>query len=143
MVERLIVRILIVTVLCAALLAFAFVPIPINENGSPDLPAPALGQLALYRLEIALMSFYGTLLLITPAVSGLVRGRLPIEISTRGAKFAAEADQIAGREEAAIRKLEWTTERLEQRLTDTRIEFERLSQVVRRDSTQPEVHSKR
>jgi hypothetical protein len=43
--------------------------------------------------------------LITPAFSGLIRGQLPIEISTRGAKFADEADRSTLANEAAIDKL--------------------------------------
>lgn len=50
--------------------------------------------------------FYGCLLLATPAYSGLAMGRLPTEISTRGAKFAGEADQTVEQDEAAIKKLE-------------------------------------
>jgi hypothetical protein len=137
MVKRLFVRILVAVALCMALLALALAPIP------KDLPPPAFGQASLYRLEVALMVFYGDLLLITPAFAGLLRGRLPIEISTRGAKFAEETDQIAAREEAAIKRLDRTIEWLEQELSNTHIELEQLKAFVGRDSTQPEVHSER
>lgn len=73
-----------------------------RENGksSPDLPAVALGQESIYRLEIFLAAFYGGLLLLVPAYRGLVGGRLPIEISARGAKYAEEtADSIEATQE--------------------------------------------
>lgn len=124
MVERLFVRILVAIVLCVALLSFILVPVP------TDLPPPAFDQTSLYRLEIALMFFYGTLLLVTPAFSGLIRGRLPTEISTRGAKFVEEADQSAARDAAAIRELEETVRDLEQRLTETDLEIRRLSESL-------------
>jgi molecular chaperone GrpE (heat shock protein) len=38
----------------------------------------------------------------------VLKGRLPIEISTRGAKFADEADQAAELNETAIEELERT-----------------------------------
>lgn len=96
---RNLIRAFVGTALCAALIAGTATPIP------QDLPAIAFQQAGLYRLEVALLVFYGSLLLITPAFSGLIRGRLPIEISTRGAKFAEEADQSDELVEAAIQEL--------------------------------------
>jgi hypothetical protein len=90
-----------------------------------DLPPIAFEQAGLYRLQTSLMSFYGTLLLVTPAFSALARGRLPIEISTRGARFADEADRSAELNRAAIERLERTTNRLAQHqvAADVEIEF--------------------
>jgi hypothetical protein len=60
-------------------------------TGTPsDLPAIALGQVAVYRVEVLLALVYGGLLLLTPLFHGL-GGRLPIEISHRGAKWQAQA----------------------------------------------------
>ena len=87
-------------------------------------------QAGLYRLEVALLVFYGSLLLITPAFSGLIRGRLPIEISTRGARFAEEADQSAESNEAAIRKLEQIASSLTDDLTEAKAEIEELKEQV-------------
>src|SRR3954462_9041465 len=103
MVERLFIRILVAIALALALAAFSLTPVPQDHFGNPHLPAPALEQAVLYRLEVALLVFYGCLLLVTPAFSGFLRGRLPIEIPTRGAKFAAEADETAAK---AKRQLE-------------------------------------
>lgn len=142
MAERFFVRTFVAIALCMALSAFILVPLPVDAKGDPDLPAPAFEQTGLYRLEIALMIFYGDLLLITPTFSGLLRGRLPIEISTRGAKFAAKADESAGQNEAAIQKLEGTTRQFAQRLRDAQIEVNSLKRLAESDSTQPEVDSK-
>lgn len=106
-VARNIVRSLIAVALGAALLGTALSPAP------DDPPALALGQPGLYRLEIALLVFYGCLALVTPAFSGLASGRLPIEISTRGAKFADEANRTADQGEMTINELEEAVERLE------------------------------
>ena len=108
-----------------------------------DLPAVAFGQVALYRLEVALLVFYGCLLLITPAFSGLIRGRLPIEISTRGAKFAEEDERSMELDEAAIGRLEGTIADLAQALAGTQIETERLREIVGSDSKQQGVSSNR
>jgi hypothetical protein len=142
MVERLFVRILVAVALCIALTAFVLAPIPVDASGDPDLPAPAFEQTGLYRLEVALAVFYGALLLVTPAFSGLAQGRLPIEISTRGAKFAEESNQSAEIAKAAIESLEQVTEALDEELAGANFEIKRLSEIAGRDNTQPEVDSK-
>jgi hypothetical protein len=108
-VKRASIRTLVALTACAAFAAFAWVPIPEDATAHPALPAVALEQPGLYRLEIALMVFYGGLLLITPAFSGLIEGRLPIEISARGARFAERADQNVASAEGALAALEQTT----------------------------------
>jgi hypothetical protein len=110
------IRFLVGAALCSALLVAAAVPVP------EDLPAVAFQQAGLYRLEIALLTFYGGLLLITPAVSGLARGRLPIEISTRGARFVEEEERATALDEAAIKELERTVADLAQAFADAQIE---------------------
>ena len=142
MTERLFIRILVAVALCISLLAFTLVPIPVDVKGNPDLPAPTFEQPGLYRMEVALLVFYGELLLVTPALTGLLRGRLPIEISTHGAKFAEGADHSAKLDEAAVKKLEATASDLAQGLVDVKVELDRLDEVVGRDSTQLEVDSK-
>jgi hypothetical protein len=72
------------------------------------------------------MVFYGTLLLITPTFSGLVRGRLPTEISTRGAKFAEGTDRSAELNEAAIQNLERTAGDLTEGLRNVTVEIKAL-----------------
>ncbi|HET7588967.1 MAG TPA: hypothetical protein VFK14_02105 [Solirubrobacterales bacterium] len=135
-IERLFIRIGVAVALCAALLTCALAPIP------TELPSPALEQANLYRLEIALMSFYGALMLATPIFAGLVRGRLPIEISTRGARFAAQADEDTAENEAALKALEGSSRQLAQRLEEVQIEIAVLQDAFESDSRQPEVGSK-
>lgn len=141
MVKRLSIRILVALALCTALAAGASVPIPVNARKASALPAVALEQPALYRLEVALMVFYGGLLLITPAFSGLVGGRLPIEISARGAKFVEDADQSAEAYKAALEKLKREAADLSEGLTSANLEIDRLSELSQRDNTIPRVDS--
>jgi hypothetical protein len=129
---RIFVRILIGAALWAALAACIAAPLP------DDLPAFAFRQAGLYRLEVALLVFYGCLLLITPVFSGLIYGRLPIEISTSGAKFTEGAERSTELDEAAIGRLETTIADLAQDLADTQIEIKRL---VASDSRQQGVIS--
>lgn len=112
--------------LCLALAAAVVFPLP------ETLPSVALGQTGLYRLEIALSAFYGLLLLVTPAYSGLVAGRLPIEISTRGAKFSEEADRSAAVSRSRIKALRRAAVDLTEALAAAEIEIERLRKTPRR-----------
>ncbi|HYQ79600.1 MAG TPA: hypothetical protein VEP91_10885 [Solirubrobacterales bacterium] len=105
-----------------------------------DLPAASLDQPVLYRLEITLLAFYGFLLLITPLHSALAWGRLPTEISTRGARFAEKADHSVKKVEAAVETLERKNRLLTEGLRTARREIRHLSDS---DNTQPGVDSKR
>jgi hypothetical protein len=118
------VRALVGVALCLALAASALFPIP------GDLPAVALGQTGLYRLEVALAAFYGVLLLVTPAYSGLATGRLPIEISTRGAKFAVEADRSVGANRAGFDVLRGTVNELSEAVAALGLRMERLQRTA-------------
>jgi hypothetical protein len=140
-VKRLVIRVLVALVASVAIAASASIPIPVDEKDHSALPAIALEQAALYRLEVALAVFYGGLLLITPVISGLVDGRLPIEISARGAKFAEEADQSAEVTQAAIEDLEEATISLSDGLTAANLEIKRLDELSRQDNTQQKVGS--
>jgi hypothetical protein len=125
-VERVLVRILVGVALCLALGAFVFVPVPTDGRGNPGPPAVAFEQPGLYRLEVALIVFYGGLLLITPAFSGLVRGKLPVEISARGARFAVQVDRPSGSGDQAIEELKRTAGRLSEDLAAANLEIKRL-----------------
>jgi hypothetical protein len=130
-------RVLVGAALCAALLASAATPVP------EDLPAVALGQAGLYRLQVTLLVFYGCLLLITPAFSGLIGGRLPIEISARGARFAEETEQSAELADARIDELEKATDALAGELITAHNEIKQLGKGTVEDNAQQEVDSKR
>ncbi len=91
------VRFLVVIIAFVTVLAVILVPVPEDSKGNPDPPALALNNNELFHGEVALLVFYGGLLLLTPAFAGVFLGRLPTEISTRGAKFsevAEKADEI-------------------------------------------------
>jgi hypothetical protein len=118
--ERLLIRVLIGAALCVAVLVSTLTPAP------PSLPAVTFEQAGLYRLEVALLVFYGCLLLMTPAFSGLARGRLPTEISVRGAKFEEKAEDSVEVAEARIEELEQRITDLADGLTAADIEIDRL-----------------
>jgi hypothetical protein len=67
-----------------------------------SLPGAALGSKELLWLERALLFFYGFLLLFVPVLRAL-EGVLPIELSTRGARYAEASDAAV---EALTRRLE-------------------------------------
>jgi TolA-binding protein len=133
---RNLIRVVVGAALCAALAASAAVPVP------EDLPAVALKQEALYRLEVALLVFYGSLLLVTPAFSGLIHGRLPIEISTRGAKFAKEDERSVELTSAKVNELQRAVNALAEKLITAHGEIEQLKVMIG-DSSQRGVDSKR
>jgi hypothetical protein len=119
---RNLIRLFVGAALGLALVACAAVPVP------DDLPAVAFGQAGIYQLEIALLVFYGGLLLITPAFSGLIHGRLPIEISVRGAKFEEEADQSVQVAEGKLEGLEQKIRDLTDKLTIAALEIDQLKE---------------
>lgn len=121
---RNLIRIFVGIALCVALAACAAAPIP------EDLPAVAFRQTGLYRLEVALFVFYCGLLLITPAFSGLIHGRLPVEISVRGAKFEEKADYSVEATEARIEELDQRVTDLADGLTAASIEINQLQRTV-------------
>lgn len=124
-----------------AVLASLLLPVPRNEKGDPALPAVSLEQVGVYRLEIALLVFYGSLLLVTPVFSGLIWGRLPTEISSRGAKFPGGTDQSTDTNRVAVKDLEQVTRELGEGLEIANFEIEQLKEMPTSDSTQPEVES--
>jgi hypothetical protein len=107
------IRIIVGLILLAAVVAATLIDIPTTGGTTPkpDLPSIALGQEVIYRLEIFLVAFYSGLLIATPAYRGIVSGRLPIEVSARGAKFAEDA---AGSIEETQKLVEELRERLRQ-----------------------------
>lgn len=101
----------------AVALAFA-VSLPHVKTAKAEqvrLPAVALGNAAIYRMEISLAALYGGLLILVPLYRGVVRGDLPIEISARGAKY----EQVG----ATISEIGDQVEKLEKRLNQIAIDF--------------------
>jgi hypothetical protein len=124
--ERNAIRILVAFVIAAAILTCLLVSRP------DDLPGPTFNLVGLYRIEIALVVFYGGLLLLTPVFSGVVRGRLPIEISARGAKFAEEIRQERAEiSDKAIASQQEETARLTRELVEARVEINKMQSAPR------------
>jgi hypothetical protein len=92
--ERFSVRLSIVIVFAIAVLAALRVSVPEGSQGEPKTPGVAFHSASLFHLEIGLIVFYGGLLVLTPLVAGIFRGRLPTEISTHGAKFPDDINEI-------------------------------------------------
>ena len=76
------------------------------------------------------MFFYGSLLLLTPIFTALTHGRLPIEISTRGARFAEDTDQSTARTQAAIKELEQTVKGLADELFEASLDITQVKGEV-------------
>jgi hypothetical protein len=77
-----------------------------------ELPAIALGQVAVYRVKILLALVYGGLLLLTPFFEGVLNGRMPIEISHRGAKWQEQSPLEQAKEKIASLEAELDTLKL-------------------------------
>jgi len=116
-------------VVAAAVTAFS-VGIPMKGSGieaQPDLPSVALGQEAIYRIEIFLAVFYGGLLIATPAYRGVIGGRLPIEVSTRGAKFAEDAADSIEETQKLVEELRERLRKSEATVARTRLNIDQLA----------------
>lgn len=94
------IRLTTIAVFVAATAVALFAPVP------EELPAVALGQVAVYRIEIVLALVYGGLLLLTPLFQGVMHGRLPVELSHRGAKWQAQSDRELALADEKIARLE-------------------------------------
>lgn len=70
-----------------------------------ELPAVALGQASLYRLEILLALVYSGLLLLMPFFQGVLYGRLPVELSHRGARWPEAAEESLREAEEEVAQL--------------------------------------
>lgn len=70
-----------------------------------DLPPLALGNRELLWAERSLLFFYGFLLLFVPFVRAL-HGELPIELSTRGARYAETSEVVIEELQVRLTELE-------------------------------------
>jgi hypothetical protein len=89
---------------------------PSQAEPVAGLPAVALGQETIYRLEIGLLVFYGGLVVLTPLFYGAVRGRIPSEVSARGAKFTEDAAENL---EQSLEEAKGNVDKLDERLKAT------------------------
>jgi hypothetical protein len=70
-----------------------------------ELPSLALGNRELLWAERTLVFFYGFLLFFVPIVKAL-QGELPIELSTRGARYAEASDRAVEELDARLTEAE-------------------------------------
>jgi hypothetical protein len=125
------VRVLVLTIVLTAITVAAAVAVPSRqERGRSvnDLPAVALGQVAVYRLEVFLVVFYGGLLILVPVYRGLAGGRLPSEISARGAKFAEETADSIEATQKLVAELDRGLRAAEASLVRAHLKIDRISQ---------------
>lgn len=92
--------------LATAVLFLAAVGVAVLVPAPNELPAIALGQVAVYRVEILLALVYGGLLLLVPLFQGVVLGQLPVEISYKGAKWPPPAERALTRLKEQVVQLE-------------------------------------
>jgi hypothetical protein len=117
------IRIAIAALFIAAVSLALSIPIP------TQLPAVALGQVPVYRVEILLVLVYGGLLLLTPFFRGVLHGQLPIEISHRGAKWEARASEALEEADKRVEKLEKERSELMKKLDQMRPNADRADRL--------------
>jgi hypothetical protein len=95
-----------------------------------NLPSLALGSREVLWAERTLVFFYAFLLLLVPILKAL-GGELPIELSTRGARYAEASD-------TALEELKTRIDENEELLDDT---IESLETIATRLQEEAELHS--
>jgi hypothetical protein len=126
------IRVLVVGLAVAAALATLKVSVPtktVNGQEQDNLPSVALGQETIYRLEIAILVFYGGLVILTPLFRGAILGRLPVEISTRGAKFGEEVDESLQATQSLVSAQQEQLDDLEKRTLRARLNVDQLAEA--------------
>ncbi|HEY2053070.1 MAG TPA: hypothetical protein VGH14_03940 [Solirubrobacterales bacterium] len=100
--ERMIVRVGIPTLLLASCAGAAVVS---WRAGTSEIPGFAFHSHVVLAVQIAILFFYGALLLFIPLVRALIDGDLPVELSLRGARWKEElfgaGDETLARQVAA------------------------------------------
>jgi hypothetical protein len=128
--QRALIRLLVGALTIVAFLFAVSVSLPtklVNGIKTLDLPAVAIGQEILYRLEVGVLVFYGGLVALTSVFRGAILGRLPIEISARGAKFAEEVDESLGATQALVEGLQGQIAALETQALRSRLNIDQLA----------------
>jgi hypothetical protein len=120
----------------ASIVIASSMSLPTAIRGAPPeierrLPSVALGQQAIYRLEVGLAVFYGGLIAFTPLYYGLVRGRVPIEISARGARFSEDAVErvrtSVGSSDEDLVLVRNRLDRVEQKLLHAQLDIDQIT----------------
>ncbi len=128
--ERWAIRILVGGLAIVAVLVALGVDVPTKTVAGDEvesLPAVALGQEVIYRLEVGVLLFYGGLIVLTPVFRGAVLGRLPIEVSARGAKFAEEVDESLKATQELVKTHQDQLDDVERRVLRARLNLDQLA----------------
>ena len=130
--QRVVIRTLVIALTMVAAIVAVRVAVPtktVDGEERPNLPAVALGQEVIYRIEIAVLVFYGGLIILTPVFRGAVLGRLPIEVSARGAKFSEEVDESLETTQELVSSQQEQLDDLEKRTLRARLNIDQLAEA--------------
>jgi hypothetical protein len=119
-----------VRVLVGLLLAGSVV-LAVSVSPPSDLPSIALGQTAVYRVEIGLGAFYAGLLILLPAYRGIINGKLPTSISSRGAEFAEAVDWSLEKTQDSVEDLQAQVRDLDGRMGVARLRIDELAEKTK------------
>jgi uncharacterized membrane protein len=101
-VERVAVRLVVPVLLLASTAGALMVSVHTEKSAIPSL---AFGSHVVLAIQVALLFFYGSLLLLVPLARAVFDGDLPVELSLRGARWREEVrdlgDEIADRQREA------------------------------------------
>jgi hypothetical protein len=101
-VERAAVRLVVPTLLLASTVGAFAVSL---HTAKSEIPSVAFGSHVVLAIQVALLFFYGALLLLVPVTRALFDGDLPVELSLRGARWKEDivdlGDEIADRQAKA------------------------------------------
>jgi hypothetical protein len=102
-----------------------------------EIPGFAFGSHVVLAVQIALLFFYGALLLLVPLVRALVDGDLPIELSLRGARWK---EGLVGFGDEFLARQKNTEEKSFQADADINREIRRLREELKEaEMTQEEI----
>ncbi len=90
-VERLAVRLVVPVLLLASTAGALMVSVHTKKSAIPSL---AFGSHVVLAIQVALLFFYGSLLLLVPLARAVFDGDLPVELSLRGARWKEEVDDL-------------------------------------------------
>jgi hypothetical protein len=95
MTERTAIRLGIPTLLVVSVASATAVSV---QTAAAEVPTFAFNSRAVLAVQLALLFFYASLLLLVPLVRALSDGELPIELSLKGVRWSENFDDVAERQ---------------------------------------------
>jgi hypothetical protein len=117
--------------LAIGVLAVGALYFALTADRPAELPSVALKQEFLYRCELFLVVLYGGLLTATPLLRGVLSGRLPTEITARGARY--EREQVSGGLRQAQERIDQLADVVEATSGQLARLHKRIKQIEERD----------